>query len=109
VKVTLRIRPVADAELQHAKQWYASISLRLARQFVASLKDAFDTMREYPEIGTLTHDSDSESVRQFRLKAFPYNIYYFVSRRETSNEVILYVIGFRHDSQRQVEWEQYLN
>jgi len=79
----VRIRPLADADIDAALMYLRAENPRAASKFLASLKGAFQQLSRDPAIGSprYAHILPAERLRMWRVTGFPYLVFY-LERRE---------------------------
>jgi len=84
------ITPAARRELRAARDYYESLLPGLDVRFVNAVVKAIDTIADFP----LSFESVSDEVRAYKVKRFPYIVYY------KSDGVVLSIISVAHQSRR---------
>src|SRR5712691_1124913 len=84
------VRPLAEADIDSAGQWYDSERPGLATRFLTDLNRTFTRIRERPlQFPTVAHD-----VRRALLHTFPYAVYFRASDQAV---VVLAVLHLRRN------------
>lgn len=84
------VRPLAEADIESAAQWYDSERPGLAERFLADLDRTFTRIKERPlQFPAIAHD-----VRRALLHTFPYAVYF---RASDEVVIIVAVLHFRRD------------
>lgn len=96
--MTFDFHPEARAEFQDAAHWYEDRSLFAGDCFVAVVRAAVDVIMADP----LRYQPDGEGIRVFRLKKFPFKLYY--SFDEGMQFVCIYAV--MHEKRRPEYWRQ---
>ncbi len=81
---TIEVRPLALADLHEAYIYYNSVKENLGEKFLEELQTLFDKIESNPFIFSYTN----QSIRQAKLRRFPYDVIYEVH----DNEIIIYSI-----------------
>jgi plasmid stabilization system protein ParE len=84
------VRPLAEADLENAAQWYGEERARLAERFLRDVDQTFARVRERP----LQFPTVSGEVRRALLHTFPYAVYF---RASEESIVVLAVLHLRRD------------
>jgi plasmid stabilization system protein ParE len=88
--------PAAEEEIEEAFHWYFERSLFAADAFRTEVIAAIDSLAEDP----LRWPADSEAVRYYIVRRFPYTIHYEVA----ATEVI--VLAVAHQRRRPGYWQE---
>ena len=89
------IRPLAEADLVNARDWYERQRDGLGSAFLLSIDEVFERINHAPETNPLVH----RDLRRALIQRFPYAVYY----RIESDEVV--VLGIFHAARAPGEWE----
>ena len=92
----LIIRPLAEADIDSAAQWYESERPGLAARFVADLHRTFTRLGERP----LQFPAIADDVRRALLHTFPYAVYFRAS------DDVLIVLAVLHLRRHPKMWRQ---
>ena len=68
----LIVEPEAETDLGHAVSWYNGQCPGLGREFLKSVEEVFDRIRETPELHAIAH----RTARLTLVKRFPYVVSY---------------------------------
>jgi toxin ParE1/3/4 len=94
----LIILPDAEQDLAEGRVWYEGQRTGLGVEFLTAVDEAFDRIRENPEL----YAAQYKSVRRSGLNRFPYVVYYrIVSDR-------IEVIAVQHGSRSARRWRSRL-
>jgi plasmid stabilization system protein ParE len=77
---TLNVRPLAEADIESAAQWYDDDRPGLAARFLIDLDSTFALIRARP----LQFPTVADDVRRALLHTFPYAVYF-----RTSHDVVV--------------------
>ena len=95
--MTFEFHPEASAEFHDATHWYEDRSLFAGDRFVQAMRAAVDDIiadpRRYPPAG-------EESIQVYRLKKFPFRVYY--SFDPDGPSVFIYAV--MHEKRRPDYW-----
>ena len=86
----LIIRPLAEADLEDAAQWYEEERAGLAGRFLSDVDETFVRIRERP----LQFPEISSDVRRALLHTFPYAVYFRASKEAV---IVLGVLHLRRN------------
>jgi plasmid stabilization system protein ParE len=75
------IRPEAEADLVHARDWYTQQREGLGAAFLLCVEEVLDRINRTPEIYAMVY----QAVRRAFTRRFPYAVYY----RITDNDVVM--------------------
>ena len=89
------IRPLAEADLVSARDWYDRQRAGLGSAFLFSIEEVFERISRTPEISPVVH----RDLRRALIQRFPYAVYY----RIEGDEVV--VLGIFHAARAPGEWE----
>ena len=89
------IRPEAEADLVHARNWYERQRAGLGAAFLLCVEEVLERIDRTPEIYTAVY----QNVRRAFTRRFPYAVYY----RIEVNEVV--VLGIFHTHRDPREWQ----
>jgi plasmid stabilization system protein ParE len=95
VTITVRLRDEAGLDLAEAASWYESQRVGLGHEFLDSVLEALDLIRENPEAYPIVHRSTHRVV----LSRFPFAVFY----RITESEIV--VISIMHGSRHPARWK----
>lgn len=100
-RVTSRVRlaSAAQAELDEAAQWYEERRRGLGDEFLDSVGEAVEVLREWAAIGT-TVEVAGHGFRRIGINGFPYHLPYRMSDDEVQ------VLAVSHDRRRPGYWVQ---
>jgi plasmid stabilization system protein ParE len=96
MKLSVVIRPEAEADLAEAYQWYEEKRPGLGERWLLSVEAALSAIQRFPESFPVVH----QHVRRALLRRFPYGVFYVV---EGSAVVVLAVFHCRRDPRR---WQE---
>ncbi len=65
-------RPEAEAEMEHAYQWYEERREGLGADFLLCVEESLDKIRRDPELYPAVH----ENVRRVLIRRFPFGVFY---------------------------------
>ena len=92
----LRIHPLAEFDMQHAKDWYNTKSDNLGNDFLIEVEKTISQMLnnpfQFPEI--------IQNTRKANVNRFPYSIFY----KTSANTVDLYAVF--HNSRNPIIWRK---
>jgi toxin ParE1/3/4 len=83
------VRPLAEADVQQASDWYEEKELGLGARFLDELRDSFARIRRMP----LQFPAIGKGLRRALLRRFPYAIY-FVPHDE--HRVVIIAVLHQH-------------
>ena len=89
------IRPEAEADLVHARNWYERQRAGLGAAFLLCVEEVLERIDRTPEIYAAVY----QNVRRAFTRRFPYAVYY----RIEVNEVV--VLGIFHTHRDPREWQ----
>ena len=89
------IRPEAEADLVHARNWYERQREGLGAAFLLCVEEVLVRIGRTPEMYTAVY----HDVRRALTRRFPYAVYY----RIAGNEVV--VLGILHTHRDPREWQ----
>jgi plasmid stabilization system protein ParE len=92
--VIARFTPEAAADVREARAWYASLSPRLAREFMLELDFCVSMMERAPELAPRV----DAQLRRALLRRFPYGVFYVVEAGE------LVVLACLHGRRSPTAW-----
>jgi len=74
----VRVRPLADADIDMALAYLRTRNRAAASRFVAALEGDFQRLSQTPGMGSprYTHVLPTEGLRVWRVQGFPYLIFY---------------------------------
>ena len=82
------VRPLAEADLEHAAGWYDEEQVGLGSRFLSDVDQVFGRIRERPQ----QFPAVSGDIRRALLHTFPYAVYF----RETNDTIrVLAVLHLR--------------
>jgi len=90
VRLRVRLRPEACAEIAHARDWYEARRAALGDEFVAEVDALLSKVAEHPA----AYPRVRRAVRRAVLRRFPYAVYFRVI--EEAVVVLAVVHGHRH-------------
>lgn len=90
----LIVRPLAEADIERAYQWYETQSPGLGSEFVRMLDGAFAAILRQPESYPVIH----RDVRRTLLRRFPYALFYVVQEERVQ------VLACLHERQHPRRW-----
>ncbi len=96
MRLSLIIRPEAEADLAEAKDWYERQRQGLGLEFVLSVEEALDRIRRMPHV----HAEIYKGVRRSATRRFPYGVYY---RLTGESVTVIAVMHSRRDPRR---WQE---
>lgn len=99
--MTFDFHPEAREEFHDAAHWYEDRSLYAGDRFVSVVRAAVNAILADP----LRYQSVGEGVRVFRLKKFPFRLYY--SFDEAAQFVCIYAV--MHEKRRPDYWRERLS
>jgi toxin ParE1/3/4 len=73
----------ANKEIENAAEYYALYSAKAPFHFIDSLQKAFDALKHNPFYGVRY-----KNVRAYKLKKFPYNLYYIVNENKNTIRIL---------------------
>lgn len=94
--MTFDFHPEASEELYDAVHWYEDRSIHAGDRFLSTVRASVDAILADP----LRYQSVGEGVRVFRLKRFPFRLYY--SFDEAKQFVCIYAV--MHEKRRPEYW-----
>ena len=94
MKVSLRIRPDAESDIQSAFEWYESKNEGLGHDFLRAVEACLDMIQRQPLGFPRVH----KSLRRHLLRRFPYGIFYTLSTSE------IVVLACFHASRSPHKW-----
>jgi plasmid stabilization system protein ParE len=98
--MTIRSLPEAEADIETAAEWYEQQRAGLGDDFLAAVRDGFDTIERSPQAFTrATPPLPGREVRRLVLSRFSYSIFYEVRPGEI---VVLAVV---HQRRRPGIWQ----
>ena len=89
------IRPEAEADLAHARDWYERQRAGLGAEFLLCVEEVLERIGRTPEMYMVVH----HDVRRALTRRFPYAVYY----RIAGNDVV--VLGIFHTRRDPREWQ----
>lgn len=81
-------RPIVKQDLQKAKEYYNTISPKLAKDFLFRIREA----KKYIALNPEGDDVMYNQIRMHRLHQFPYHIHYFIDLNK--KQIIILAIEF---------------
>lgn len=93
------LHPQANDEAIEAASFYESRRAGLGAQWIEKLESAFETLREFPELGA----PFERGTRIFRVEKFPYGIVYQCYPDH------LFIIAVAHSKRKPGYWMERLN
>jgi len=94
--MTFDFHPEAKAEFHDATHWYEDRSIFAGDRFLAAVRAAIDAILSAPE----RFQSVGDGVRVFRLKKYPFKLYYTFQESEPS--ICIYAV--MHEKRRPDYW-----
>jgi len=94
--MSFEFHPEAREEFHDAAHWYEDRSIYAGDRFVTAVRAAVDAILADP----LRYQSVGEGARVFRLKKFPFRVYYGFD--ETTQCVCIYAV--MHEKRRSEYW-----
>jgi toxin ParE1/3/4 len=94
--MTFDFHPEAREEFHDAAHWYEDRSIFAGDRFVSAVRAAVDAILADP----LHHQSIGEGIRVFRLKKFPFRLYYCFDAK--AQFVCIYAL--MHEKRRPEYW-----
>ena len=91
----LVIEPEAELELEYAVNWYNDKRPKLGQEFLGSVEEVFDRIRELPELHAIAH----LTARLTLVKRFPYVVCYIFDGEK------VYVIAVFHGYRNPDVWK----
>ncbi len=87
------LKPETAKDIEHAYNWYEDQQNGLGDRFLETLKECYKKLEQYP----FSFSEMAKSIRQLKLKTFPYVIVFEVIQ----HEVVIYAVF--HTSQHLVK------
>lgn len=94
--MTFDFHPEARQEFEAAVNWYEDRSVFAGVRFIKAVREAIDQIMQDPD----RHQSFSDGTHVFRLKTFPYRLYY---THETEVGVVR-VFAVMHEKRKPDYW-----
>lgn len=98
--MTFDFHPEASEEFREAVDWYAERSIFASERFLKAVKDAIEKIMQDPEC----HQALGDGTHVFRLKTFPYRLYYAY---EAELDLVR-IFAVMHEKRRPDYWRERL-
>lgn len=98
--MTFDFHPEARDEIQDAAHWYEDHSVFAGDRFVKAVREAIAEIMLDP----LRYQSFSDGIHVFRLKTFPYRLYYTFEQ----DQALVRVFAVMHEKRRPGYWHERL-
>ena len=86
------VRPLAEADIDSAAQWYENERPGLAARFLTDLDRTFTRIEERP----LQFPTIADGIRRALLHTFPYAVYFQLSSENVTVLAVLHLRRHRH-------------
>lgn len=96
MSIQIVIRPLAEADIEEAHDWYERKQSGIGKVFVSQVDEALEKLRRSPDLGVVVY----KHLRRLAVDRFPYGVFYLVEGQR------IIVVGVIHGRRAPRVWKR---